>query len=90
MGAYAILAVLGSGSFTAVVRERVNLLLIAALAWVFATTYGIAMELLQYAVPERYFALEDIGWNTLGAGLGLGALAMWREAGVLLDARCRR
>ena len=78
MGAYAALGVLWAGSLRAVLGERVKLLLITVLAWVFATTWGIAMEVLQLAVPGRYAEWEDIGWNAIGAGLGLGALAMWR------------
>lgn len=43
-------------------------------AFVVTFAYGLLMELLQIPVPGRYFELQDIGLNALGAGSALAAL----------------
>jgi VanZ family protein len=51
---------------------RTRILTVLALA----AGYGIAIELLQLPLPDRYFSLADLAANALGALLGLTYLAV--------------
>lgn len=41
------------------------------LAWLFATSYGLLMELIQAMLPWRQAELADVAVNALGAALGV-------------------
>ena len=41
------------------------------MAWIYATSYGLLMELLQALVPWRTADLADAAANALGAALGV-------------------
>ena len=57
-------------------QEKTSIL--AVLVIFVATLYGISDELHQYFIPFRGSKLSDVGFDTLGAGLGMLALAAWR------------
>ena len=78
VGAYSVLVVLWFGSLNAVLTGPLRGAPAPFLAWSLAAIYGIAMEMVQLALPERDASIGDVGWNALGAVLGLGALATWR------------
>ena len=78
VGAYGMLGVLLLGSLKAVSTKPLRGAPAPVGAWSLATIYGIAMEMVQLAFPERDASVGDVGWNALGAGLGLVALATWR------------
>lgn len=40
-------------------------------AWVYATSYGLLMELIQAMIPWRAADLADAALNAVGAGLGV-------------------
>ena len=58
-------------------RERDYLLW----AWIYATSYGLLMEVVQIMVPWRSAELGDAVANTLGAALGvwIGQRVPWRS-----------
>ena len=78
VGAYAILGILWLGSLTAVFIKPLRGAPAPLAAWSLATVYGIVMEMVQLAFPERDASIGDVGWNALGAGIGLVALTTWR------------
>ena len=41
------------------------------LAWIYATSYGLAIELIQGLIPWRSADLVDAVFNTLGAAIGV-------------------
>ena len=51
-----------------------DLLSAGVCTWVF----GFSLELLQRQVPGRYATISDLARNTLGVGLGLVLLVVWR------------
>ena len=78
LGAYAILGFLWLGSMKAASTKPLRWVPAPIAAWSLATIYGIAMELVQLALPQRDASMGDVGWNALGAVIGLVAPAMWR------------
>ena len=80
LGAYAILGFLWLGSMKAAFTKPLSWVPATFAAWSLATLYGIAMELVQLALPQRDASMGDVGWNALGAVIGLVALVMWRAA----------
>ena len=42
-----------------------------ALAWIFATSYGLLLEVLQMALPWRSGELADAAINAVGAAIGV-------------------
>lgn len=49
-------------------------------AWIGATAYGVALELLQLAIPYRAFSLGDVAANVIGAAVGV---CLWYGSVVL-------
>jgi VanZ family protein len=77
LGAYAVLALLASMTFTQepTVSRRARL---AALA--FAIAYACTDEYHQSFVPGRTAALHDVGIDTIGASIGLFTQARWHHS----------
>ena len=46
-------------------------------AWIYATSYGVLMELVQAMVPWRSASLIDIAMNAVGATLGVWIGQRW-------------
>lgn len=78
LGAYAVLGFLWLGSMKAAFTKPLRWVPAPVAAWSLATIYGIAMEMVQLALPRRDASMGDVGWNALGAVIGLVALALWR------------
>ncbi len=57
-------------------QEKTSILVVLAIFG--ATLYGISDELHQYFTPFRGSKLSDVGFDTLGAALGMLTLAVWR------------
>ena len=87
VGAYAVLGILWLSSLTAVFIKPLRGVPAPVAAWSLATIYGIVMEIVQLAFPERDASMGDVGLDALGAGLGLVAVATWRATRQSRDLR---
>lgn len=52
----------------------------------FSSIYGLILELIQLAIPERSFSITDLTMNSIGASIGAFAYAFVRTKLLLIKA----